>query len=225
MSFTVEDFSGSFTIGDIALVLALSLTLSTVIGLVYRSTHRGIGYSRSYVQTLVLLGMIIALIMLVVGSNIARAFALVGALSVIRFRNAIKETRDVGFIFLVMSIGMAVGTRFYILAGVATVVVCAIVIVMHRFDWFALTTQRQIVKVHVPPDDDYTGDVRATLAAYTTDYELAAMESIRGGALTELTYVVRLNPDANAGALMSDLRERASGQYVAVLTNTDQPDL
>ena len=49
--------------------------------------------------------------MLIIGSNIARAFALVGALSIIRFRNAMKETRDVGFIFLIMAIGMAVGTE------------------------------------------------------------------------------------------------------------------
>ena len=110
--------------------------LSAVIGWVYRATHRNVSYSQSYVQTLVILGMLISLIMLVVGSNIARAFALVGALSVVRFRNAIKETRDVGFIFLVMGVGMAVGTRFYLLAIVATVAICLVIVVMYRFNWF-----------------------------------------------------------------------------------------
>ena len=94
----------------------LSFVLCAVVGFVYRVTHRGISYSQTYVQTLVFMGMVVSLVMLVVGSNIARAFALVGALSIIRFRNAIKETRDVGFIFLAMAIGMATGTRFYILA-------------------------------------------------------------------------------------------------------------
>ena len=94
MDFNVQDLSGTFSVGDIAIALSLSFVLSAMIGWVYRMTHRNISYSQSYVQTLVILGMIISLIMLVVGSNIARAFALVGALSVIRFRNAIKETRD-----------------------------------------------------------------------------------------------------------------------------------
>jgi uncharacterized membrane protein YhiD involved in acid resistance len=221
MDFTVRDFSSSFTVGDIVLVFVLSFTLSTVIGLVYRQSHHGIGYSRSYVQTLVVLGMVISLIMLVVGSNIARAFALVGALSVIRFRNAIKETRDVGIIFLVMSIGMAVGTRFYLLATVATVVISAVVWLMYRFNWFVLSNQRQVVKVHVPPDEDYTDDVREVLEQYTTDHEFVAMESIRGGALTQLTYTVRLAPTANPGELITALRERASGQYVTVLASIE----
>ena len=85
------------------MALSLSFVLSSIIGWVYKFTHWNVSYSQSYVQTLVIVGMVISLVMLVVGSNIARAFALVGALSVVRFRNAIKETRDVGFIFLVMA--------------------------------------------------------------------------------------------------------------------------
>ena len=123
-----------------------------MIGWVYRATHRNISYSQSYVQTLVILGMLISLIMLVVGSNIARAFALVGALSVVRFRNAIKETRDVGFIFLVMGVGMACGTRFYLLAVAAAVAISLVIVVMYRFNWFHLNVQRQVVKVQVPAE-------------------------------------------------------------------------
>ena len=86
----------------IALVLCYLCSLS--IGLVYRYTHRSPGYSQSYVQTLVLTSLVTTLIMLVIGSNLARAFSLVGALSIIRFRNAIKETRDVGYILSLIHI-------------------------------------------------------------------------------------------------------------------------
>ena len=104
MNFDLQDLSGTFTAFDVAVALTLSFVLSSLIGWVYRYTHRNVSYSQSYVQTLVIVGMVIALIMLVVGSNIARAFALVGALSVVRFRNAIKETRDVGFILSLIHI-------------------------------------------------------------------------------------------------------------------------
>ena len=100
LDFGLTDLSGTFSVLDVLLALGLALVCALVVAWTYRATHRNISYSQSYVQTLIILGMLIALIMLVVGSNIARAFALVGALSVVRFRNAIKETRDVGFIFL-----------------------------------------------------------------------------------------------------------------------------
>jgi hypothetical protein len=225
MDFSFQDLSGTFSMADIAIALSLSFLLSAGIGWVYRFTHRNVSYSQSYVQTLVILGMLIALIMLVVGSNIARAFALVGALSVVRFRNAIKETRDVGFIFLVMGIGMAVGTRFYTLGIVAAVAICLIIVVMYRFNWFALDVQRQVVKVQVPPDGDYTAGIQDTLIRFTTEFELVSMESIRGGALTEIMYSVRLKKGHEPGELIAALSERTSGQKVTVLTGYDQSDL
>lgn len=150
MNFDLQELSGTFSVADVVAAMALSFILSTVIGYTYRYTHRNVSYSQSYVQTLVIVGMIVALIMLVVGSNLARAFSLVGALSVVRFRNAVKETRDVGFIFLAMAIGMACGARFYTLAAVGAIVICAVILVMHKFNWFALNVQRQVVKVQVP---------------------------------------------------------------------------
>ncbi|MGW0435942.1 DUF4956 domain-containing protein [Micromonospora sp. NPDC003197] len=225
MEFNVQDLSGTFSVGDITIALALSFVLSAVIGWIYRATHRNVSYSQSYVQTLVILGMLVSLIMLVVGSNIARAFALVGALSVVRFRNAIKETRDVGFIFLTMGVGMACGTRFYTLAVIATVAIGLVVLVMYRFSWFQLNVQRQVVKVQVPPDGDYTANIQDVLLRHTSEFELVSLESIRGGALTELLYSVRLKKGAKPGELISALSERTAGQRVTVLTGYDQTDL
>ncbi|MBO3736974.1 DUF4956 domain-containing protein [Actinoplanes flavus] len=225
MPFEVQDLSGTFSVGDIAIALSLSFVLSAFIAWVYRFTHRNVSYSQSYVQTLVVLGMLIALIMLVVGSNIARAFALVGALSVVRFRNAIKETRDVGFIFLVMGVGMAAGTRFYTLAIVAAIAISLIVLVMYRFNWFAANVQRQVVKVQVPPDGNHIDRIQDVLITLTSEFELVSIESIRGGALTELMYTVRLKKGAEPGELITKLGERTGGQRVTVLTGYDQTDL
>ena len=225
MNLDFQDLSGTFSVLDVALAMSLSFVLSVLIGFVYRATHRNVSYSQSYVQTLVILGMLISLIMLVVGSNIARAFALVGALSVVRFRNAIKETRDVGFIFLVMGVGMAAGTRFYVLAVVACLAICLVTVLMHRFNWFALNVQRQVVKVQVPADEDYTHTVQDVLIQHTDEFELVSMESIRGGALTELMYTVRIKKGSEPGSLIAALRARNAGQPVTVLTGYDQTDL
>lgn len=181
MNFEIQDLSGTFSTFDIIVSLSLAFVLSAIIGWVYRYTHKNVSYSQSYVQTLVMVGMIVSLIMLVVGSNVARAFALVGALSVIRFRNAIKETRDVGFIFLAMAIGMTTGTRFYVLAIAATVAVCLVMLIMYKFNWFKLDVQRQVVKVQVPPGQEYVAYVEDVLIKHCSEFELVSTDSARSG--------------------------------------------
>ena len=225
MNFDLQDLSGTFTTFDIIVSLSLSFVLSAVIGWVYRCTHKNVSYSQSYVQTLVMVGMIISLIMLVVGSNIARAFALVGALSVVRFRNAIKETRDVGFIFLVMAIGMTTGTRFYILAVAATVAICLILLIMNKFNWFKLDVQRQVVKVQVPPDPEFDALVEDVLIRFCMEFELVSTESVRSGALTELYYTAQLRKGKKSSELIAALSAVNTGQRVTVLTGYDQTDI
>ncbi len=225
MNFDIQDLSGTFTVWDIVMSLSLSFVLSAVVAWVYRRTHKNVSYSQSYVQTLVLCGMVIALIMLVVGSNIARAFALVGALSVIRFRNAVKETRDVGFIFLVMAIGMTTGTRFYLLAVAATAAICLVLLLMHRFSWFSLDVQRQVVKVQVPPDAEFTARVEDVLVRNCSEFELVSTEAVRSGALTELYYTARLRKGHEPSALIEELSQVNTGQRVTVLTGYGQTDV
>lgn len=225
MTIDLQDLSGTFSVIDVVMALTLSFVCASAIGWVYRYTHRNVSYSQSYVQTLVIVAMVIAMIMLVVGSNIARAFALVGALSVVRFRNAIKETRDVGFIFLVMAIGMAVGTRFYLLAGVATVAIGLVIVVMFRFNWFKLDVQRQVVKVQVPPGPEYNALVEDALVRHCSEFELVSTESARGGALVELSFTAQLKKGSSSADLIAALGEVNSGQRVTVLTGYDQTDL
>ncbi|EME16577.1 DUF4956 domain-containing protein [Rhodococcus triatomae] len=225
MNFDLQDLSGTFSTFDIIVSLSLSFVLSAIIGWVYRYTHKNVSYSQSYVQTLVMVGMVISLIMLVVGSNIARAFALVGALSVVRFRNAIKETRDVGFIFLVMAIGMTTGTRFYLLAIAATVAICLVLLIMNKFSWFKLDVQRQVVKVQVPPEPEYAALVEDVLIQYCTEFELVSTEAVRAGALNELYYTAQLKKGKKSTELISALGAVNTGQRVTVLTGYDQTDL
>lgn len=220
-----EDLSGTFTVVDVVLAMVLSFALCTVVGLVYKATHRGISYTQSYVQTLVFMGMIVALVMLIVGSNIARAFALVGALSIIRFRNAVKETRDVGFIFFAMAIGMATGTRFYTLAIIATAAISGAILLMERLDWFKVNLQSQVLKVQVPSGEDFSKAMDDALLRFTDHSELVSLESVRAGALTEMTYTARLKPSTKPAEVIQAFRELTGGQKVTLLTGYDRTDL
>ena len=108
-----SDLGAAINIYVMIASLMLSFVLSVAVAKVYQITYKGVSFSPAFMHTLVICAMVIAAVMLIIGSNIARAFSLVGALSIIRFRNAVKDPRDVAYIFLAMGIGMACGTRFY----------------------------------------------------------------------------------------------------------------
>ena len=223
--FGFEDLTGTFTVADVALCLVLSFVLTGAIALVYRNTHRGVSYAQSFVHTLVLMGMVVGLIMLVVGSNIARAFSLVGALSIVRFRNAVKETRDVGFVFFAMAIGMATGTRFYLLAVVATLVISLALLLMNKFDWYARKETTRLLKVHLPAGEEFERFLDDVFLAFTDSSELVSVESIRGGALVELVYGLRLKKGASLQGLLDGVRAKNGNNKAAILTGYGSTDL
>lgn len=223
--FQFEDLTGTFTVADVVLSITLSFVLTAIVGWTYMRTHKGASYTQSYVQTLVLMGMVVSIIMLVVGSNIARAFSLVGALSIIRFRNAIKETRDVGFVFFAMAIGMATGTRFYGLAIIATVVISAVIFLMVRFDWYARSSVSQILKIQVANDTPFEEVFDPVLVRYTDHAELVSVDSVRGGLLTEVVYAVTLKRSASRQQLLDEMRRINQNQKVTLLTGYGSADL
>jgi hypothetical protein len=220
-----KDLTTAFTLTDVAMVLALSLVLSMVITWAYRHTHRGTSYSQTYAQTLVILGMVVAMIMLIIGSNLARAFSLVGALSIIRFRNAVKETRDVGFVFLVMAIGMACGTRFYLLAAFGTAVFTAVILSMDRLDLFAKRVAERILRVRLPADRDYETVFEPIFAEYLSDSRLISVETVSAGVLQEAIYSVVLKSGAEPQKFLEAVRAVNDNHKVALVMGQQEVDL
>jgi hypothetical protein len=190
---TLQSLLGEFTLIDIALVLSVSLSMSALIAWIYTYTHRGMPYSSGFIRTLVVLGMIVALVMVIIGSNVARAFALMGALSVIRFRNIVKDALDVEYIFFVMVIGMTVGVGLYLLGVAATLAVCLVILLMTRGNWFVNKATSLILRVQVPDAEPFGNLFDPVFLRYTHSSELISVESLQGGSLTELTYSVVMN--------------------------------
>jgi len=102
--------------------LLISLALNLILAKFYKYFNESYSSPTSVIETIVLVGIIITLIMVIIGSNIARAFALVGAMSIVRFRNPLKSPKDLVFIFASIAIGMACGTFFYEYAAIFLIV-------------------------------------------------------------------------------------------------------
>lgn len=223
--FNFVDLTGEFSVLDVVLCMLLSFVLSAFIGWVYKITHKGTSYTQSFVFTLVLNGMVVALVMMVVGSNIARAFSLVGALSIIRFRNAVKETRDVGFIFFTMAIGMAVGTKFYLLAVIAAVVISLVILIMTRFNWYAREMSSQILRVQLSNNLPFDTLFDKVFLTYTTSSELISVDTIRSGMLTELTYSISMKKASQIQAFLTELKQLNGNNKVTLLAGYNSTDL
>ncbi len=223
--FNFQDLTGEFSVIDVVLAMTLSFILSAFIGWIYKITHRGTSYTQSFVFTLVMNGMVVALVMMIVGSNIARAFSLVGALSIIRFRNAVKETRDVGFIFFTMAIGMAIGTKFYLLAVIAAVVISLVVLLMTRFNWFAREMNSQILRVTVPNGTPFDALFDKPFLKYTTSSELISVDTVRSGMLTELTYSIGLKKSNQIQEFLTEIKHLNGNNKVTLIAGYNTTDL
>lgn len=212
---------GGFGVWQMLVALGLAFFLCLIVAYFYRETHRGLSYSVSFVHTMILMGVTVSIIMLIIGSNIARAFALVGALSIIRFRTAIKEARDVAFIFITMAIGMATGTGFFLAAIVFAIFISAAVYFLYRFDVGAATSGEVLLKIHLPENLDHHTVFNDVFLQHLHDYSLISIETIRGGALLELVYSIHFKERADEAAFMNALRSINGNNKVALMTGQE----
>lgn len=210
------DASAPYTTIELVYAFTLALICTLIIATVYRWTHKGIGYSQSYVHSLVLTSLVTTVIMIVIGSNIARAFSLVGALSIIRFRNAIKETKDVGYIFFAMGVAMACGTRFYGIAIVATLGICAVMILLGVFNFGAPKDDpERLLRVQVPAGTDLEAILEPVLRSLFTAFSIVMLENARHGLQTEVLYSVRPRPDIKPSQVIEEISKVNDGLKVA----------
>jgi hypothetical protein len=119
---------GDLALLDLAIRLAAAFALGCVVAGIYRVTHgQPGGQTLGLMATLVLLTVLIAMVTLVIGNSVARAFSLVGALAIVRFRTVVEDTRDTAFVIFAVAVGMAAGTGYFlvVLLGIPLVAVAA----------------------------------------------------------------------------------------------------
>ena len=136
----------SISLIDLLISLSIAVLTGLWIVLVYRVTHRGMTYERSFLVTLVMSPPIVSIIMLLIGSNIALSLGLVGALSIIRFRNVIKESRDMVFLLWGIAVGLGTGTHNHQVVLVSAFFLGVVLLVLNFVD-YGKTRHRDMVLV------------------------------------------------------------------------------
>ena len=128
----LETSGGDLSAGTIALRLGVAAVIAAFIFLSYRLSHSGSIYSAKFNVTLAALTVITTTVMIVIGNNIALSLGMVGALSIVRFRTAIKDSRDTAYIFWAIVVGICCGAGDYITAGAGSCVVFLVLLLFGR---------------------------------------------------------------------------------------------
>jgi len=168
--------------------MAVSLACGIIIALVYRFIYKGPSYSATYVNSLVLLSLITTLVIMVIGNNLARAFGLVGAMSIIRFRTAVRDVQDIVYIFFALSVGMASGVGLYAIAVSSTLLICLVSVVMVTFNFGAPGKAEYVLQLIYSPSKQTESRIAEILSKYCRGVRLSNLKSQGEGESVEAFY-------------------------------------
>jgi hypothetical protein len=210
-----------------ALLLGLCLAFlgGMAISATYIATHRGLSYSRAFVNSLVVIPMVVTVVMMVLNNNLVTAFGLMAVFAVVRFRNVLRDTLDTSYVLSVLVVGMACGTQRFSLAVVAALTINATMFFLwytnygsrHRFDLIVnLHWARPLAELEL---------VRRVLKRHSHTMLCASQRSSEVAAGTDLSYRVLLrNPDIS-DELLTELREVSGVSRLTTLKAQEESEL
>jgi hypothetical protein len=203
---------------DIFVRLIVAMVMGGGVAWIYRATRRPSATTPSFTVTLVLLTILIAMVTQVIGDNVARAFSLVGALSIVRFRTVVRDTQDTAYVIFAVAVGMAVGAAHPWLAVGAMAVV-----------GFAAWLMREgAASVPVAAGEGYLLEVRMNVGSdpnavlgpacgpFLASRRLQAVSTARQGMAIDVVYRVELHREDDAGELVKGLNRVDGVQAVAL---------
>ena len=199
--------SADITVGGAVITMLVAIVFGAVIGLTYYKTQEE-NYQRSMAVTLLMLPIILSVIIMFVGSNIARAFSLAGTLSIIRFRSAPGDPKDIGFIFFDIAAGLACGVGLYGYGAIFVVLLCVVMILTEKFGLFEKKSVEKTLRITIPESLNYQGAFDEILKKYTKKYTLTRIKTTDLGSLFELNYNVIMLHDEDEQEFINELRCR-----------------
>jgi hypothetical protein len=220
--FTPSAGKAAAGIPEILFAILFSFALNSLIAAVYKRTYRGARYSQDYVHTLLILGTVVTMVIMVVHGNSATAFGMFAAFSIIRFRRSVSQSRDIGFIFLAMATGLAVGAQQYLLALITVPLVCAIIWAISARDLFVAQRSSHLLRIRVGNDCNYDQAFAEVFARHLSGHELTSVETIQAGMMTEVTYEVTLRDVRQINAFIAGLQVVNGNNRVLVTRVADQ---
>lgn len=213
---TVEETETSISLEQSVLCILASLVMGFLISVVYLFIAKKQNSSRNFAISMVILPVITAIVIMLVGSNVARAFSLAGVFSLIRFRSAPGDAKDITIIFLAMVAGLASGMGFLALGFVLVFLGGAVLILLYQMGYGQSRNNVKELRITVPEDLNYQDTFDGILNEYADKFTLLRVKTTNLGSYFELTYQVQMKKNADEKAFIDALRCRNGNLKIAL---------
>ena len=210
-----------YSLQTIVINIVGTFILAFLIAWVYKKTHKGLSYSQSFVFTLVIMSVIVAIVMMVIGNSLARAFGLLGAFSIIRFRTAVKDTKDTGYIFFALAVGMAFGTSNYEIAVVGTVLVLAMIFFLEKINFGSIKKHEYLLSFVVNQEAGGGNSFEGMFKKHLKNSLLLNINSKKDGKASEMTYHVTFVDEKNSNEFVKELSGMTGVEKVHLITSRE----
>jgi uncharacterized membrane protein YhiD involved in acid resistance len=203
--------------GQIIVSFLASFVLCSMIAYVYRLTYEGLSYSRAFVQTLILSGVISGVLIMAIGNNLARGLGILGTLAIIRFRTHIRDPRDIVFLFASLSIGISCGASVFSVAVIGAVGYCLVVLFLHYAPFASRRDYEGLVRFTLPAGETVSPDIQRVIEQFCLTCQLIAVRDAVQGEGQEFAYQVRLRDPSHQADLIAGLKGLARVSNVNLL--------
>lgn len=199
------------------LSMLVSFVLCQLISAVYSWTFRGLSYSRGFVISLALSGIVATVLMLAIGNNVARGLGLLGTLAVIRFRSTLRDVRDMTFVFASLAVGISVGVQAFLIAGIGTLMFALFALHL-TFAPFASRRQYDgLLRLNTPVDPQADALLKTVLKSHCSTFVLVNLREVSQGQRLEQAYQVKLRDPSYQPHLIEAIRSIPQAYDVSLL--------
>lgn len=175
--------------------------------------------SLSFLISMIMLPAVVALVITLVGSNVARAFSIAGVFALVRFRSLPGESKDISLVFMAMAAGLSCGLGYLTLAFCVLAVLGVIVVAGFKIAAICVKNTAKQLRILIPEDMNYTGAFDDLFEKYTRGATLERVKTTNMGTLFELTYQVQMRPDADEKKFMDEIRCRNGNLKIILSAN------
>lgn len=207
----------TLTLGRVLAVLGSAVGLTLVIILTYLITHRKTGHRNSLLTSMMIIGPVACVIIMLVGNSLAKALTVGGGLAMVRYRNTLDDPRDLAYLLLSLTMGMACGVGSIGAAAVATCVICAVLLIAHFSGFANFGGSVMKLRILIPESMNFAGVFDEDLKKYCRSWNLDRVRTEDYGTLIELQYRVRLRDIKQEKELMDALRTKNGNLNVQIV--------
>lgn len=186
--------------------MAAAVIIGMVIGITYMFACKKSGYNKEFIVGLVLLPAIVSVVIMLIGSNVARAFSMAGAFALVRFRSAPGNAKDIAVVFFAMASGLACGLGYITFAVIFTVVIILVLVALSITDFADKNAGKKQLRITIPENLNYTHAFDGIFDNFLSSKELTKVKTTNMGTMFELTYIIEMNKDINEKEFIDSLR-------------------